>query len=408
VKMNIGMLLNGNYPADIRVRKEAETLVNNHSVFVLCKRNPDEKEYEVVNGVQVIRKIEYKSLAHEGIIDVIASVSFMHPFFKAKLPYFIKENTIDVLHVHDLPLAKTAFLAARKYHLKTVLDLHENYPAALMTWFSWRKNPIIRLKNKLFFGYKRWRNYESRMLKKYHIIITVVDEMKQRLIAQHNLSKDNIVIVPNAEKKEFAKNFDAKTPSYFEDFQNRFIISYVGGFGPHRGLHTAILGMNAISEKIPNALLVLVGPANKDVRSHLQHLIKENNLEHFVQIRGREPFENVVNIMKSSSVNIIPHISNEHTESAVPHKFFQILLSGKPLLVSDCAPMKRLINEHAIGNCFESENPKSFANSILNIHSDYKAALEKAKKGNEESLNGDLNWEFTSKNLVHLYDNLEK
>lgn len=402
------MLLNGNYPADIRVRKEAETLVKNHSVFVLCKRNTDEKEYEVVNGVQVIRKIEYKSLAHEGIIDVIASVSFMHPFFKMELPYFIKENSIDVLHVHDLPLAKTAFLAAKKHHLKTVLDLHENYPAALKTWFAWRKNPVIRLKNKLFFGYKRWRHYESRILKKFNIIITVVDEMKQRLIEQHNLPANNIVIVPNAEKKEFSENFNANTPSYFADVQDRFIISYVGGFGPHRGLHTAILGMKTISKEIPNALLVLVGPANTDVKAHLQNLIIENKLDDFVQIRGREPFKNVVNIMKNSSVNIIPHISNEHTESAVPHKFFQILLSGKPLLVSNCAPMKRLVNEYKIGTCFESESPNSFANSIANIHSDYNLALEKAKKGNEESLKGNLNWEFTSKNLVHLYDNLEK
>ena len=83
--MNIGMLLNGSYPADIRVRKEAETLVEHHAVFILCKRGADEKEYEVVNGVQVIRKIEYRSLAHEGIIDVLASVSFTHPFFKEQL-----------------------------------------------------------------------------------------------------------------------------------------------------------------------------------------------------------------------------------------------------------------------------------------------------------------------------------
>jgi len=404
--MKIGMLLNGNYPADIRVRKEAETLVENHLVYVLCKRNLGEKEYEVVNGVQVIRKIEYHSLSHEGIIDVIASVSFIHPFFKRELPYFIKENAIDVLHVHDLPLARTAFLAAKKNGLKTVLDLHENYPAALMTWFSWRKNPIIRLKNKLFFSYKRWSIYERRILKKFDILIAVVDEMKQRLIEQHKIEATKIVIVPNAEKKEFAKNFDTQQPDYFANHKDRFIISYVGGFGPHRGLHTAINAMKMIVEKIPNALLVLVGPANNDVRLYLENLITVNKLQGFVEIKGREPFENVVNIMKSSSVNIIPHISNEHTESAVPHKFFQILLSGKPLLVSDCAPMKRLINEREIGTYFEAENSESFANSVIEIHSNYDLALEKAAKGNHESLNGDLNWEFTSKNLVHLYDNL--
>lgn len=404
--MNIGMLLNGNYPADIRVRKEAETLVQYHNVFVLCKKSPRDKVYEVVNGVQVIRKIEYKNLAHEGVIDVIASVSFIHPFFKDLLPYFIKENKIDVLHVHDLPLAKVAFLAARKYHLKTVLDLHENYPAALMTWFSWRKSKIIRLKNKLFFSYKRWSSYEARIIKKYDEIIAVVDEMKQRLIQQHGISENKITIVPNAEKKEFVKNFNSELSNYFNDLKDKFIISYVGGFGPHRGLHTAILGMKEICKKIPNALLVLVGPANKDVRDYLKNLVLENQLENFVQIRGSEPFENVVNIMKSSSINIIPHISNEHTESAVPHKFYQILLSGKPILVSDCAPMKRLIDEYDIGTYFESESPISFTTSVLEIHSEYSKALEKAKRGNHESLNGELNWEFTSKNLVHLYDNL--
>ena len=76
------------------------------------------------------------------------------------------------------------------------------------------------------------------------------------------------------------------------------------------------------------------------------------------------------------------------------------------MLVSDCAPMKRLVKQFKIGTYFESENPQSFANKIIEIHSDYDSAIQKAKKGNDESLNGELNWEFTSKNLVHLYDNL--
>ena len=404
--MNIGMLLNANYPADIRVRKEAETLSKNHLVFVLCKRNTNELEYEVINGVQVIRKIEYRNLAHEGIIDVVASIGFVHPFFKQQLPYFIDENKIEVLHVHDLPLAKTAFIAAKKVGIKTVLDLHENYPAALKTWFSWRKNLFIKLKNKLFFSYNRWRKYESKMLKKFDILITVVEEMKDRIIEQHFISEDKIVVVPNTEKKDFVQNFTKETTSYFSSYKDKFIISYVGGFGPHRGLHTAIEGMQIVSQQIPNALLVLVGPANKDVRNHLEELIVKFNVEAFVHIKGKEPFEQVVNIMKNSSVNIIPHISNEHTESAVPHKFYQILLSGMPLLVSDCAPMKRLVTHFDIGNYFISENPKSFAKAIIGINTNYNETMDKARKGNEIALNGNLNWEDSSKNLVHLYDNL--
>jgi len=405
--MNIGMLLNGNYPADIRVRKEAESLSENHSVFILCKKEPSDKEFEIINGVSVIRQITYRNTAHEGVIDVLASLNFIHPYFKKKLPDFIRKYQINALHVHDLPLAKTAFLAAKKYQLKTVLDLHENYPAALKTWFSWRKNPIIRLKNTLFFSYDRWRNYEAKIIKKYDVLIAVVDEMKARLIDQHQIDSKKIVIVPNAEKKDFAKNFEAHLPDYFKEEKERFIISYVGGFGPHRGLHTAILGMNEIVKTIPNALLVLVGPANKDVRMHLQNIITNNGLTHFVKIKGREPFKNVINIMKSSDINIIPHISNEHTESAVPHKFFQILLSGKPLLVSDCAPMKRLVSAHEIGTYFESENTLSFAEKVSYIYKNYKASLLMANQGVQQSLHADLNWEFLSKNLIELYNNLE-
>jgi glycosyltransferase involved in cell wall biosynthesis len=404
--MRIGMILNGNYPSDIRVRKEAETLAENHNIFILCKKSPEEKAFEIINNVIVVRNIEYKSLVHEGIVDVLSSINFIHPLFKKNLLNFIVENKIEALHVHDLPLAKTVYLIGEKLKLKLILDLHENYPAALKTWFSWRKNPIIRLKNYIFFGYKRWSKYEADIIKKYDIVITVVDEMKERLKKQHEIEGKKIIVVPNSEKKEFARNFDISLSNYFENESDKFIISYVGGFGPHRGLHTAILGMKNVSQKIPNSLLVLIGPVNKDVKEYLNNLIVKNKLEKFVRIKEKEPFKNVINIMKSSDINIIPHISNEHTESAVPHKFFQILLSKKPLLVSDCAPMKRLIKANNIGTFFKAEDSNSFADKVIDIHFNYEKMSAKASVGYEQALNGNLNWEQTSKSLIRLYDNL--
>ena len=400
------MVLDGSYPSDIRVRKEAESLAKFHDVFVLCNKKSNELLSEEVNDVKIIRSLSYKNIYHKGIIDVITTINFIHPHFKKELPKFIKENNIEVLHVHDLPLAKTVYITAKKHNLKTVLDLHENYPAALLTWFTWRKNHVIRLKNKIFFSYKRWSKYESKMLQKYDVLIAVVDEMKQRLIMQHGINENKIVVVPNSEKKEFADNFNTGKSNYFFNYTNRFIISYVGGFGPHRGLHIAINGMKEISKKIPNSLLVLVGPSNKDVKNHLNSLIAKNKLEKFIEIRDSEPFEKVTSIMKSSQINIIPHISNEHTESAVPHKFYQILLSRKPLLVSDCAPMKRIIDVNGVGTYFKADNPEDFAKKVIDIEKDYDKSIKMAEKGFNEAFNGSLNWESTSKDLIKLYHEL--
>lgn len=401
------MVLDGLYPSDIRVRKEAEFLSKSHEVFVLCNRSEGEEKFEIVNGVKIFRTIKRHKTTLRGIVDIIASINFIHPLFKRELSKFIDENKIQALHVHDLPLAKTVLLASKKHKIISVLDLHENYPAALSTWFSWRKSSLIRLKNNIFFNYNRWFKYEAKMIVKFDFLITVVNEMKERIISQHKVSPDKIIVVPNSEKKEFASSFQNNEQPYFNNQKDKFIISYVGGFGPHRGLHTAIEGMKFVKEEIPNALLVLVGPSNRDVKLHLESIIEENDLENFVELRDRVSFNSVVNIMKGSHINVIPHISNEHTESAVPHKFYQILLSGSPLLVSDCAPMKRLVVEKEIGYYFKAEDPKSFAMEVVKINKDYNQATKKSAKGYDEAFNGSLNWEHTSKELLKLYDDLK-
>jgi len=406
--MNIGMVLDGSYPSDIRVRKEAEELAKENNVFVLCTKSENELDFEEVNNVKIDRCIKYKSIVHKGILDVLNSINFNHLLFSKQVPLFIERNRIDVIHVHDLPLAKTGYIAAKKYGIRTVLDLHENYPAALTTWFSWRKNPIIRLKNKIFFSYNHWLKYEKEVVKKFDFLITVVDEMSERLYEHHGIEKKKIIVVPNAEKKEFANNFMNNKVNYFEDsFRDKFIISYVGGFGPHRGLQTAIEAMPQVIKAIPNARLVLIGPANNDVMQFLREKIRKLKLKNVVILKGKEPFKNVVRIMNNSHINIIPHISNEQTESAVPHKFYQILLSKQPILVSDCAPMKRLIEENNIGNVFKAEDENSFADSVIRIYNNYNEAQEKAKRGFDLSFNGHLNWESQSKSLMELYRNLD-
>ncbi|PQJ69574.1 glycosyltransferase [Polaribacter butkevichii] len=404
---SILMIVDGYYPADIRVRKEAESLALKHTVFVLCCRKENDQKIEVINNVTVLRDIYYKSFTEKGLIDMRLAINFVHPKFHEILPEIIKKNNINVLHVHDLPLAKTGFLAAKKYHLKSVLDLHENYAAALLTWFSWRKNPVIRLKNKLFFNCNRWQNYENRIIKKYDNIIAVVEEMKDRIVADTLIDESKITVITNSEKKDFVANFNTIEDSFFKAHKDQFIISYLGGFGPHRGLQTAIEGMQEVSKQIPNALLALVGPANKDVRNYLENLIDEFDVRKNVVIYGSQPFKEVARIMQSSAVNIIPHISNLHTESTIPHKLYQVLLSKKPLLVSNCAPLERVVKSNDIGFIFKAGKANSFSKEVVEIYNNYELATQKAANGFELAYNGDLNWEFTEKKLLHLYDNLE-
>ncbi len=110
--------------------------------------------------------------------------------------------------------------------------------------------------------------------------------------------------------------------------------------------------------------------------------------------------------MKISDINIIPHLSNSHTNHTIPHKIFQILLSKKPILVSDSAPLKRIISEYDAGFIHEASNSKSFANEVIHIYNDYESATKKAMNGFKACNNGSLNWSSTAKELLNFYSNI--
>ena len=50
------MIVDGAYPNDIRVRKQAETLAESQKkVLVVCPRGKDDLQLEIVNNVEIFR-----------------------------------------------------------------------------------------------------------------------------------------------------------------------------------------------------------------------------------------------------------------------------------------------------------------------------------------------------------------
>ncbi|WP_139959405.1 glycosyltransferase [Flavicella sediminum] len=402
----ICMVVDGAYPNDIRVRKEAEALVKNgKKVLVVCPRKRNDAQKETVNGVQIFRIGKNYTFFKKGVYDVIESVFNFHPFFYFGLKKVFKKYKIDFLQVHDLPLAGTCYLFKSKVDKKLLLDLHENFPEALKTWFLWKKSSFLKLKNQIFMNPKHWSKKEEKYCKKYDVVICVVEEMKTKLISKFAIDEKKLVVVSNHEEKAFVSNFENNTNQNCID-ANKFSITYVGGFGPHRGLDTAIEGMPEILKTCTNAKLYLVGKGSTDVQEKLESLIIENNLQQAVEIVGYRPFKEVAAIMQVSKINIIPHKSDEHTNNTIPHKLFQIMLSKSLLLVSSCAPLKRIVEKYDAGLVFEANNAADFSAKVLEAYQNYEAMKPKMDKAYDAVVNKGENWESESMKLVELYNSL--
>ncbi|MBD3179565.1 MAG: glycosyltransferase [Candidatus Latescibacteria bacterium] len=392
--MKTGMILqNSMPPPDIRVEKEASTLIGEgHEVHLLVERNPGEKREETVKGMKLMRGVEVGPL-RDKIHRYSFSFTFRDIHWRRAIRSLISERGVDLLHVHDLPLVGEAVRAAREAGIPVIADLHENYPAGLQVWYtSW-------LKKKTIYNYNRWRDYEYNVLKEVDAVIVVIEESARRLEGI-GVPADKIHVVPNT--ASFDRDEIALDPVIVNRYRDDFMISYVGGFAPHRGLDVVVKALPLAAEEIPSLKLVLVGGRNPAYRDYLEKLALELGCRDIVEMTGWVNFEKIWSYIEASDICLVPHSRNPHTDTTIPHKIFQYMMRGKPVIVSDCPPLKRVIEESRAGLWFRYDSPEELAGQIVKLYRDNQQRESLARNG-LRAFREKFNWDMTSGELRELY-----
>ena len=400
--MNILMILaDRSFPPDIRVENEALSLRNvGHDVTILSAFKENEPEVDYWKGCRIIR-----TKLPQGIIRKANTARKFFDFYdrhwSSQIKTAIKQQNADILHVHDLPMLGTAIKVARKHSIPIIADFHENYPAALRYYQPDEKKSLGLLKS-IYYRPSRWQDYEIHCANEVDQIIVVVEEARERLL-ELGIPQKKISVVENNVDVDRFESFELDS-ELISNYEGRFVITYVGGFGGrHRGLDTAISALPYILEEIPNSLLLLVGDGG--IKPRLEAMVSDLGLHEQVHFVPWQPFRKIPSYIASSTVCIIPHHANPHTESTNPHKLTQYMLMGKPVVVSSCKPLQRIINEHACGVVFKAGDQFDLANVLVQLK-DPAMRLRLGKAGRSAVLS-ELNWKNTAKELIRIYDQLE-
>jgi len=392
------MLLDGSYPQDIRVRKEAEALSQSGiDVRVICRWKKGEVREEIINGVHVVRIGMNYSHSIKGIHDILFSIFFFDFVFYFGLKKYLKNHNVSLLHVHDLPLVKTAKMILGNSG-KVVLDMHENYPEMLEELNYSRKNWYKKWKDRLFFNVKRWKIYEKKVITIPSHIIAVVDEMKEKLIREYHLKPENISVISNYEKLSFVTESE-KDDFSFDPFI--FYLAYVGGISPVRGLETVIDTVDKLKKQGEKIQFLIIGNGNASYLNELKQRTNLLNLNNEVLFLGYKPFKRINYYIEHVNINIIPHVKNEHTDHTIPHKLFQIMLQKAPILVSSCNPLKRYIESNNAGYVFEAGNVSNLQDVVLNMKSNPSEVKNRIENAYQIA-STEYNWEKESEKLVTL------
>jgi len=107
--MKIGMILENNFPPDIRVEKETRSLTKTgHNIYLLCLRKENQPFEELIDSIFVRRIFNNQNLPFRKANRLFFYIRFYHRNWAKEIEKIVSEKKIEVLHVHDLPLVKTA------------------------------------------------------------------------------------------------------------------------------------------------------------------------------------------------------------------------------------------------------------------------------------------------------------
>jgi glycosyltransferase involved in cell wall biosynthesis len=390
------MILDTPFPPDIRIEKEARSLTRKgYEVHLLCigKKN----ETKIVQDIFVHRYILDKSSIYQRLIHAKPLINVFHiNFWLKKLLTLHKKVNFSVFHCHDLSTALYTVLAGKKANIPVIVDMHENYPEAQKAYRSYSRKKISILS---FFTYWLNRFLEKIVFLNAFHIFTVIKERKNQLINQRFDSSKISVLSNTVDIKYFLKI--PIQSNIINKYKGKFVILYVGGFGVHRGLETLIKAIDLIKENIENLFLVLVGGKFLEI-SYLKKVCNQLEIEKFVEFIGWTNFDKIPSYITISEICIIPHKKNGHTDTTIPHKLFQYMLFGKPVISSDCAPLKRIIHETESGISVNSGDPKAIARAIITIYNNPNFSKKLGMNGKDAVLKR-FNWEKSEQTLLKIY-----
>jgi glycosyltransferase involved in cell wall biosynthesis len=412
-RVRVGMILDQPFPPDARVEREAVSLSKSgYEVHLLCEGREDElPTEELYRGIYIHRVkpaqvsvllpwFRWPSrLLYRGIIkNYFYQFKNIDTAWHTLINRFIKQYGIQIVHVHDLRLAKTCLNITQYYNLPLVVDLHENYPA-LIELMKAGKGARHALRKRQY-----WEKVEEDCLWQANKVITVTKEAKDRLIKK-NLSAAHIAVIENT--VDMAKFMSVQVdPEISRAFRPYFVLTYVGHINnTHRGLHTVLDALALLKDEIQEIRFIAAGTTQPAYLALLQQQVLAYQLQDVVHFTGSIAETEFVNYIEVSDICLCPHLANEHTNATFPNKVYMYHLFKKPVIVSDAVPLKRYIDSTGGGLSFASGNAEELAKTIRHLYHRSDLRREMALNGHKAVLES-YNWQQTSNQLLELYGQL--
>jgi glycosyltransferase involved in cell wall biosynthesis len=394
--MKIGMILDAEYLKDARVPNEAKYLAGcGHEVYVLClnfDRRPAEEVHERVKIVRFPLKKKLKDILF-GIVNTFPVYDWI---WARQIRRFISKYGIEALHAHDLYMARPAYMGNRRFNLPLTLDLHENYPHAILD-YRWAN----QFPKKYLAQPKKWKSKEPRYLACADNIIVLSSDYRDSLCAEYPfLRKKKFAVYPNVPDLNQFAAYPVNTEIF--DKGKNFILFYFGGFSIVRGMELCFDALRLLVKDIPEVKLLIIGPVPNADKSVFDAQMNDPVIKrHTVYF----PWKNISELPSYASISdvcISADFINPQRDSGIANKIFQYMLFGRPAVITNSRLYTLLVEENRCGLVFKNRDASDLAKQIKWLYN-HPEEREIMGQNGKKAVHEKYNLETAGKELGELY-----
>jgi len=375
------------YETDNRVRRYAEALAKRgDSVDAIALSRDGKKPFEVIRGVRVYR-VQKRLIDERGpftylwkLLMFFIRSAWLTTVMHIKQPY-------DVIHVHSVPDFQVfATLIPRILGARVILDIHDIVPEFYASKFkvsdkSWVYRTLL-LAEKLSIAYSN------------HVIIS--NHLWQEKLIKRAVNPDKCTAIINFPDLSIFSPRPPGTPGHDD-----FVICYPGTLNWHQGLDVAIAAVALLRDQAPRLKFLIVGDGPE--REKLKAMVKEQNLENCVELRGFTPIEEVAEIMNNIDLGVVPKRKDSFGDQAFSTKIMEFMSKGVPVIASRTTIDEYYFNE-SILQFFESGNANDLASKIMEMMRSPEKRCSLARRALEFIANN--NWDVKKEEYLALVDGL--
>ncbi|MBI3755103.1 MAG: glycosyltransferase family 4 protein [Deltaproteobacteria bacterium] len=180
-------------------------------------------------------------------------------------------------------------------------------------------------------------------------------------------------------------------------------ILFAGWIDEKKGLHILIDAMPEIFKKVPSAkLYVLELTSYKEYKNKILKKVDEYGLKDRFFMLGRLSSDEFKEYLKKANVVVVP----EQWENMSPVIIAEAMAKAKPIVASRIGGIPEFIEHGKSGLLASHNNPKDFAEKIIQILQDKNKAIEMGKMARQRALEI-FNEEKIKNQLLDLYQNVK-